>query len=434
MAEFYHSVTLNESKCVGCTNCIKRCPTEAIRVRGGKAVIASERCIDCGECIRICPHHAKRARYTHLSKLSEFTYRIALPAPTLYGQFNNLDDIDYVLTGLKEMGFDQVFEVSRAAELVSEATRKLMEKGALKRPVISSACPAVVRLIRVRFPDLCDHVLPLKSPMETAASMAKLEAAKQTGLPIEKIGCFFLTPCPAKVTDIKMPLGMESSMVDGAIAISEVFPELSHKMDHLENIEPIANSGIIGVGWATSGGESAALLNEKYLAADGIENVIRVLEEIEDERIGELDFIELNACAGGCVGGVLCVENPYVAKARIQRLRKYLPVSQNHLGSGPVPGEMEWEEGLEFSNVLTLSSDLKEAMRMMVDIDQMEEEFPGLDCGACGAPTCRAFAEDVVKGVCKKTECIFVYRKHMQRVANTLTELESGLSRFPQEE
>ena len=67
MAEFYHSVTLNEEKCVGCTNCIKRCPTEAIRVRGGKAVIASERCIDCGECIRICPHHAKRARHSHLS-------------------------------------------------------------------------------------------------------------------------------------------------------------------------------------------------------------------------------------------------------------------------------------------------------------------------------------------------------------------------------
>lgn len=50
-----------------------------------------------------------------------------------------------------------------------------------------------------------------------------------------------------------------------------------------------------------------------------------MLEEIEDERIGDLDFIELNACSGGCVGGVLCVENPYVAKARIQRLRKYLP-------------------------------------------------------------------------------------------------------------
>lgn len=433
MAEFYHSVTLNESKCVGCTNCIKRCPTEAIRVRNGKAVIASERCIDCGECIRICPHHAKRARFTHLSRLNDYEYNIALPAPALYGQFNNLDDIDYVLTGLKQMGFHEVFEVSRAAELVSEATRKLMEEGHLKRPVISSACPAVVRLIRVRFPDLCDHVLPLKAPMETAAAMAKAEAVEKTGLPLEKIGCFFLTPCPAKVTDIKMPLGIEKSMVNGAIAISEVFPELSHKMDHLKSVEPIANSGIIGVGWATSGGESAALLNEKYLAADGIENVIRVLEEIEDERIGELDFIELNACSGGCVGGVLCVENPYVAKARIQRLRKYLPVSQNHLRGGPIPDVMGWNGSLEFSNVLTLSTDLKEAMQMMVEIDKIEEEFPGLDCGACGAPTCRAFAEDVVKGVCRKTECVFVYRKKMQKVASTLSELEGDAAILPKE-
>lgn len=433
MAEFYHSVTLNEEKCVGCTNCIKRCPTEAIRVRGGKAVIAPERCIDCGECIRICPHHAKRARHTHLSRLNDYTYNIALPAPALYGQFNNLDDIDYVLTGLKQIGFDDVFEVSRAAELVSEATRRLMVSGDLKRPVISSACPAVVRLIRVRFPDLCDHVLPLKSPMETAAAMAKKEAAEKTGLPPEKIGCFFITPCPAKVTDIKMPLGVEKSQVNGAIAISEVFPELSHRMDRLESIESIANSGIIGVGWATSGGEAAALLNEKYLAADGIENVIRVLEEIEDERIGELEFIELNACAGGCVGGVLCVENPYVAKARIQRLRKYLPVSQNHLLGGPIPKVMGWESSLKFSNALTLSADLKQAMQMMVDIDSIEEELPGLDCGACGAPSCRAFAEDVVKGMCTKNDCIFIYRRKMQMVANTLSQLGEGLNRFNRE-
>lgn len=417
MAEFFHSVTLNQEECVGCTNCIKRCPTEAIRVRDGKAVIAPERCIDCGECIRICPHHAKRARYTHLSALSDFTYNIALPAPALYGQFNNLDDIDYVLSGLKEIGFDDVFEVSRAAELVSEATRKLMVAGKIKRPVISSACPAVVRLIRVRFPDLCDHVLPLKSPMETAAALAKKEAAEKTGLPLEQIGCFFLTPCPAKVTDIKMPLGLEKSSVDGAIAISEVFPVLSHKMDHLTSIEPMANSGVIGVSWATSGGEAAALLNEKYLAADGIENVIRVLEEIEDERIGELEFIELNACFGGCVGGVLCVENPYVAKARIQRLRKYLPVSQNHLMGGPVPTVMEWEEELEFSNALTLSTDLRKAMEMMAQIDKTVESLPCLDCGACGAPTCRAFAEDVVKGNCKITDCVFIYRKEMQKAA-----------------
>lgn len=430
MGIFFHSVTLDESKCVGCTNCIKRCPTEAIRVRNGKAVITSERCIDCGECIRICPHHAKRAKHDHLSMLERFTYKIALPAPSLYGQFNNLDDQDYVLTGLKKLGFDDVVEVSGAAELVSEATRRLMDSGKLQRPVISSACPAVVRLIRVRFPDLCDHVLPLLAPMETAATIAKKQAMEKTGLPEEQIGCFFITPCPAKVTDIRMPIGVEKSKVDGAIAISEIFPQLSNKMDKLkaEELETLSNSGIIGVSWASSGGESSALLKEKYLAADGIENVIRVLEEIEDERIGELDFIELNACTGGCVGGVLCVENPYVAIARLQRLRKYLPVSQSHLEpNAPVPREMNWDTELEFSDVLTLSNDLSRAMQMMVEIDDVTASLPGLDCGACGAPTCRAFAEDVVRGNCRKEDCIFILRKEIQRFADTISNLDGGI-------
>ena len=422
---FFHSVTLEKDKCVGCTNCIKRCPTEAIRVRDGKAQIISERCIDCGECIRVCPHHAKKTKFDHLEKRKEFEYTIALPAPALYGQFNNLDDIDFVLTGLKQLGFDEVFEVSKAAELVSEATRRLMADNSLPRPVISSACPAVVRLIRVRFPDLCPHVLPLRSPMETAAEFAKTEAAKKTGLPMEKIGCFFITPCPAKVTDIKRPIGVEKSMVDGAIAISEIFPILSSKMDKLEQIEPISESGIIGVGWASTGGEAAALLNDKYLAADGIENVIRVLEELEDERIRELDFIELNACSGGCVGGVLCVENAYVAKARLQRLRKYLPVSQNHLRE-EIPKGMSWQESLEFSPVLTLSEDLGEAMQMMMDIDNICEKFPGLDCGACGAPSCKALAEDVVKGLAKESDCVFVLREEVRQMADIFKNISGG--------
>lgn len=426
MSEYYHSVTLDKDKCCGCTNCIKRCPTEAIRVRDGKARIISERCIDCGECIRVCPHHAKRAQSAELSELQNWEYTIALPAPALFGQFNNLDDIDIVLSGLHKIGFDSVYEVSRGAELVSEATRHLMQSGKLKKPVISSACPAIVRLIKLRFPDLIDNVLPLIAPMEVAAMCAKKRAAKETGLPTDKIGVFFITPCPAKVTDVKNSIGRDKSWVDGAIAVSRVYPILTEAMDKLkpEEITVSANSGIIGVSWATSGGEAAATLNDKYLAADGIENVIRVLEELEDERIGDLEFVELNACSGGCVGGVLNVENAYVAQARIQKLRRYLPVSQNHLapqGEDGVPEDMRWTNKLEYSNVLNLSDNLEQAMQMMTQMDEIRSHLPNLDCGSCGAPSCRAMAEDVVKGLAKETDCIFVLREKVKNVADILS-------------
>ena len=426
MDKFFHSVYLESDRCLGCTNCMKRCPTEAIRVREGKARIIAERCIDCGQCIQLCPHRAKKARVNTLQEVFSAQgkqYHVAIPAPSLYGQFNNLDSIDLALTALFRLGFDDVFEVAQAAELVSEKTRELMRSGALPKPLISSACPAVVRLIRVRFPDLCSHVLPEKTPMEVAARLARQRAAQKTGLPQEAVSVTFITPCPAKMTDVAVPIGTHKSQVDFVVAISEVFPLLSEAMKKIDLPEVLSQSGLIGVGWAGCGGESAALLNEKYLAADGIENVIRVLEELEDDRIGELDFIELNACSGGCVGGVLTVENAYVARARLQRLRKYLPVSCNHL-DGENSRELSWSSTLEYAPVMKLSDDLEEALRMMNEIRMIEKRLPGLDCGSCGAPSCRALAEDIVRGLAREDDCIFVLREQLQQVANRLSSIQ----------
>jgi len=420
MQKYFHSVELDANKCCGCTNCLKRCPTEAIRVHDGKARILSDRCIDCGECIRICPHRAKRAHSSPLEEIENFTIKVALPAPALFGQFSNLDDIDIVLNGLRAIGFDYIFEVSRAAELVSEATRHLIREGKLKKPIISSACPAVVRLIKIRFPDLCENFMPLLAPMEVSARLARTEVKKQTGLPDEKIGVFFITPCAAKVTEINSPTTGEKSACNGAIAISKIYPQLTHAMDKLKVLDPIANSGLIGVGWATSGGESAAMLGEKYLAADGIENVIRVLEGLEDDMIRDVDFVELNACSGGCVGGVLNVENPYVAQARIQNLRKYLPVSLNHVDKEDIP-DLMWQGELEYNgDGFKLDEDIFKAMDKMEQMEKICKDLPGLDCGSCGAPTCRAMAEDIVKGISKQTDCIHKLKQQIQSVYDQL--------------
>lgn len=409
--EFFHSVRLDEEKCKGCINCIKRCPTGAIRVRRGKAYIISERCIDCGECIRICPNHAKYAEKYSFNEILQYKYRIALPAPTLYGQFNNLDDVDYVLNGFLQMGFDDAFEVSVGAELVSDATRAYMQRQDIVRPVISSACPAIVRLIRVRFPNLIPNVLDLNAPLEEAARLARERAVEKTGLTPEDIGVFFITPCTAKITAIKQPICNAKSNISGVFAIKDIYPVLLGQMDKLTEVKPLKNSGLLGVGWASSGGESAALIKERYLAADGIENVIKVLEELEDEKLNDLDFIELNACAGGCVGGPLTVENPYVAKARLQRLRKYLPVSCNHLETEEILPQMQWEKPLEPVNIMKLDTDLRRAMEKMATMNEIEKTLPGLDCGTCGAPSCRDLAEDIVRGKASIEDCVFFTRE-----------------------
>ena len=182
MDTYFHSVRLDKDKCRGCTNCIKRCPTQAIRVRNGKARIIKERCIDCGECIRVCPHHAKYASRDSLEQLDNYKYKIALPAPALYGQFNNLDDINIILNALPSLGFDAVFEVSKAAEFISEVTRLYLETKNPPKPAISSACPAVVRLIRVCFPELIDNIILVNAPVEEAGRLARNKAVAKTGL------------------------------------------------------------------------------------------------------------------------------------------------------------------------------------------------------------------------------------------------------------
>ncbi len=415
MKDYKHSVSLNADKCKGCTHCLKRCPTEAIRIRDGKAEIDTSRCIDCGECIRVCPYKAKKSICDKLADLDRFKFKIALPAPSLYGQFDHLDDIEFIIDGLYKAGFDMVFEVAKAAEIVSSYTRMYLRRENITKPVISSACPVIARIVGMRFPYLLENLIPLLPPMEIAAQMAREEALeKHPDLSPDDIGVCFISPCPAKVSYVKNSSGVGKSGVDVVISIREIYFLLIDLMNGDEQPEHFTESGMIGISWASTGGESSAIFNEKYLAADGIENVIKVLDQIENAEFTDLEFVELNACPGGCVGGVMTVANPYIAKARLQSLKRYLPVSPNWVfDKEEIPVSAVDLTELTYTPAGTLSDSGITAMQMMARIQEIRETLPDIDCGFCGAPTCAAFAEDVVRGEASPNDCIWRLREKL---------------------
>ncbi|HAW86944.1 MAG: hypothetical protein A2087_06560 [Spirochaetes bacterium GWD1_61_31] len=416
----FHSVTLDPAKCTGCTTCIRYCPTEAIRVRKGRAIIMDERCIDCGECIRACPHNAKKAVSDPLAAMERFNIRVAIPAPTLYGQFDEKFTIDRILSALKGLGFDQVLEVAWAAELVSNAGALSVDQRQCKGPMISSACPAVVKLIQVRFPSLIENLMPIQSPMEVAARLIKERFYPGRA----DVGVFFISPCAGKVTVSRYPQGVKTSAVDGVIGIKDIYVPLRNTLPGTVEL-PLAHASGRGIAWAHIDGESDAVGNPAGISVSGIADVISVLEALENGKMANVAFIEALACPAGCVGGPLTVENPYIARARL-RARERRVVSRGHRQPPVAADDLElgWEEPVQAREALRLHPDMLKAMIMMEEMEVIHASLPGLDCGSCGAPTCKAFAEDVARGHVVITDCIFKLRENVRKLAEQLIDME----------
>ena len=103
-------------------------PLRPFGVKQGKARIDEERCIDCGECIRICPNHAKYAQADSLEVIKNFSCAIALPAPAFYAQFKVGISLGKMLQGLLHLGFQEVFEVARGAEILAEEINRYLKR------------------------------------------------------------------------------------------------------------------------------------------------------------------------------------------------------------------------------------------------------------------------------------------------------------------
>ncbi|MDH5384293.1 MAG: 4Fe-4S binding protein [Candidatus Aminicenantes bacterium] len=433
MNQYFHSIRIETEKCDGRMKCLRVCPTQAIRVRKGKAMIIEEKCIDCGECITVCPHNAIVPLTDPFGELTKFRYTVAIPSPALYAQFGREILPEKILSGINKLGFDSAFDLALTCGEVSFAIQEYLRDYKGPKPLISNACPTVVRLIQVKYPELIDQIIPIEPPRELAAREIKKKLSNQFKIKEEEIGAFYLTPCPVKMISIKQPAEKGKSFLDGAISISDAYGPLLSAMESIEKgsyRKALENICILGVGWAMVGGICRTLRLKNSMAVSGLAEILKVFDDIERGKLRNIDFIEAYSCLQGCVGGSLTVENLYTSYNKILKLIETLEFEQ--IKACPDIREVRklysqnyfFIKGKFEPRPLTpLDKDLAKAIKKRKIKEKIYESLPKIDCGVCGAPTCLTFAEDIVKGEAELTDCIFYLPDKFAALSKELSEL-----------
>lgn len=411
MAKFVHSVRLIEENCKGCTKCMNKCPMEAIRLKNSKAVVYEDKCIDCGECIRTCPYHAHIADKNTLEDIKKYKIKIAIPAVTLYSQFGDYFNPMLINEAIKKLGFDEVANITYACDVAAEVIKKEIEK--IEKPAISVFCPSIARLVHTQFPSLIDHIVKVLSPVEIAANLVR-ESYTKIGYKYEDVGIFYLSSCVSWVTTLSYPSPNSKSEINGTIAISDVYSSIAKDLKDAKLVQNIeldknyekSNISFTGLSWAIPGGISKSMKLREYIAVDGVENAIKVFNEIENGKYQDVDFIEAYACSGGCLGGIFLVENPYNARRII---KKYYNKIEFTYGFEELSDEYrsQFVDNIRAISGLNakLADDFESAVKKMKYMNKLINTLPGIDCGLCGSPSCKAFAEDVARGLANVSEC-----------------------------
>jgi iron only hydrogenase large subunit-like protein len=390
---------------------MRKCPTEAIRIVNGKAVIDDDKCINCGECIRVCPYNAYTSITDKIEDLQNYKYNIAIPSTTVYGQFALGTEICKIHNALIGLGFDYVYDESWAAELVTRAIRVKVNADKNIKPKISSNCPAMVRLIKIKYPGLLDNIIEVEAPMEIAARLAIDKARSiDKNLKKEDIGVFYISPCPAKTLSVKEPIGKDKSYINKVISLKEIYGDMVRELKMHDNM-CYSNPSLTGLKWSISGGQTDACDFENSIAVSGLENVIDVLEELELGKLDHIDYLEILSCNGGCVGGTYNFENPFVANSNIKHILKTLKEDKLKNEFTEKFEELNKDGYFDieiYKEIEEKKPNIKEAIEKMDRIEVVYEKLPKLDCGSCGAPTCKALAEDIEDG--KKTidDCVIL--------------------------
>ena len=416
---FRHSLRVNHDLCKGCTTCMRTCPTGAIRIRDGKAIVSDNKCVDCGECMKVCPHKAIYIEQDDFALLDNYQYRVCLVSTTFIGQFEEKYNTRAIYSCLMKLGFTHIYEEEHEVSRMIALYNLYMDAHPEIETFISPYCPAVTRLVQMRFPSLVDNVIHVRAPLELASRVITKRLMDE-GISRESIGVFYVTPCAAKIAAVKYPVSGKKTFVSGVINMDFLYNKVLLMLhDSDKNAQPINHALTTrDVLWPLAGGEAPHFKGAHY-AVDGLRNVLDFLEKLEDEAVDAPGLVEMRICDQGCVGGVLCTNNRFVARKRLEYRGKLFDrlersklretVRDEYTLTDRMVEDMTIPE-IKPRSILKLNDDFREAFKMAERMKKIENALPGVNCSACGAPSCAALAEDIVRGEAGIDTCIFINR------------------------
>lgn len=396
------------SRCRDCYKCLRECPVKAIKFVDHEARIISDRCILCGKCTVVCPQNAKRV-HSEIGDVEALLASgkpvIASVAPSFVSAFG-VKDFAVMGIALGKLGFKMAEETAVGANIVTAEYEKLLETGEYKN-FITSACPAINRMIQLYYPKALKYLAPVASPMVAHARLLKKR------YPEAEI--VFIGPCIAKKRE-----GRESGLISAVLTFTELktlFDEKGIDLNAIAAIpvnEDIKNrSKYYPISRGIIKSFNRLPQNYEYVAVDGVKRSFDVLEDI-DKLEGM--FIEINCCEYACINGPATIKNQGSLKAN-EDVRRYAQDSLKGGEPGYIdPMGVDYAEGhprVSLGNVVPSERDIRAVLAKTGKFKPEDE----LNCGACGYPTCREKAIAVLNGNADLEMCIPYMRKRAESMS-----------------
>jgi iron-only hydrogenase group A len=365
-------IILDQTKCIDCRNCVESCPVDFIEVKGRGDMLNIEfsrdenkECIHCGQCIVHCPVSAL-SDVQYVDNIQEALDKkkdrkkilVAAFAPAVrtsigeefwleYGEVMT----DHLTAGLKQLGFDKVFDVAVAADFTTiEEAQEVIERVVKneKLPAFTSCCPAWVKYLEFYYPQYGEsNICTSRSPQMMMGALIKGYWADREGIDPKDIEVVSIMPCVAKKFEAdreEMNIFDGIKPIDYVLTVRELARAFKQNGIDLSNIEPVSadepfgSPSGAGVIYGASGGVYESALRTAYFKIMGkdadkieieevrglegvkrrnitigditlkvvvvsdIKNAKPLLEELEKDP-NAFHMLEMMTCPGGCIGG-----------------------------------------------------------------------------------------------------------------------------------